>query len=75
MNFNIDTEEGLANAVAWQERLVATITPGGRWYVPRSGTIYMLDHDGKQAKRVAGLCPEPLITRVFEAMGWKVIDE
>ncbi len=72
MNFNIDTEEGMANAVAWQQKMIDVLADGGRWVVPRSGTIYMIDKTNKRARKVLGLKPEPTITRVFEAMGWTV---
>ena len=71
---NIDTLEGLAQAVAEQQALIDRIIPGGRWVVPRSGSIYMLDQENKMARRVHGLKPEPTITRVFEAMGWTVVE-
>lgn len=71
MNFDIDTEEGMANAVAWQENLISKIVPGGRWLVPRSGTICILDQENKRV-RMLGLLPEPTVERVFKAMGWTV---
>lgn len=71
---NIDTPEGMRAAIAWQTQLVNVIAQGGRWVVPRSGSIYAIDHEGKQAKRLSGFAPEPTITRVFLAMGWKVFD-
>ena len=71
---NIDTPEGLAQAVAEQQALIDEIVPGGRWVVPRSFSIYMLDQANKRVKRVHGLNPEPTITRVFEAMGWTVVE-
>lgn len=74
MNLNIDTTDGMANAVAWQERHVALLGQGGRWIVPRSGTVYEIDHANKTARRCFGFRPEPTIERVFEAMGWKVVD-
>lgn len=72
MNLNIDTPEGMANAVAWQTKMIEVLVDGGRWLVPRSGTIYMIDKVNKRARKVLGLKPEPTITRVFEAMGWTV---
>lgn len=71
---NIDTPEGMREAVEWQTAHVNRLAQGGRWVVPRSGSIYIIDHEGKRAKRVFGMAPEPTITRVFIAMGWQVID-
>lgn len=74
INFDLDTPEGMANAVEWQTRMVSVLKQGGRWIVPRSGSIYEIDHEGKRARRITGFVPEPTITRVFEAMGWKVVE-
>jgi len=71
---NIDTPEGMAAAVAQQEQMISTICDGGRWVVPRTGSIYMLDQKNKCVKRVLGLVREPDIARVFRAMGWTVVD-
>jgi hypothetical protein len=72
---NIDTPEGLAQAVANQQALIDEISPGGRWFVPPRGeSVYMLDQENKRAKRVHGLKPDPTSTRVFEAMGWTVVE-
>lgn len=72
---NLNTAEGMAEAVAWQTAMISKLVQGGRWVVPRSGSIYMIDHANKRAKRVLGLMAEPGITRVFIAMGWTVEDD
>lgn len=71
VNFNIDTEEGMANAVAWQKKLFATMVDGGRWIVPRSMSIYEINHSTKTVRRIMGMYEEPVIKRVVEATGWK----
>lgn len=75
MNMNVDTPDGLANAVEWMKDHVALIADQGRWVIPRSGSIVVIDHKNKQAIRVLGLLPEPSTQKVFEAMGWKWIDK
>lgn len=70
-NMNIDTPEGMKNAVAWQEAHIARMADGGVWAVPRSGSFYTISKATKTAVRT-GLLPEPTIERVFEAMGWSV---
>lgn len=70
-NLNIDTEQGMAAAVAWQTALVGKIKDGGTWIVPRSHSIYNINHKMKYARKISG-DPEPSIERVFEAMGWRV---
>lgn len=71
--FDISTAEGLANAIEWQSQHVAQIAQGGYWAVPRSMTVYRINHDRQLAVKLCGL-PEPGIQKVFEAMGWRVVD-
>lgn len=73
-SWDVDTKEGLANAVEWMERHVTTFRDQGRWITPRSGSIVVLDQLNKQAIRVLGLAPETGTRKVFEAMGWRWID-
>lgn len=72
MNWDISTKEGMANAVSWQTGHVALLADGGRWIVPRSGTIIEVHKSRKHARICAGLLPEPDIIKVFHAMGWTV---
>ena len=72
MNWNIDTPEGMANAIAWQTQMISVLKSGGRWIVPRSMTVYEIDHERKVARCCTGFRPEPTIVRVFNAMGWTV---
>jgi hypothetical protein len=74
MNWDISTPEGMANAMAWQAAHVARVVEGGCWVVPRSFSIYQLSRANKTATKLCGL-PEPDIAKVFEAMGWTVIDK
>lgn len=68
---NIDTEEGMADAVAWMNVNLSTFAEGGRWIVPRSGSIYEVSHSTKTVRRIMGLFDEPAIERVIKAAGWK----
>jgi len=70
-NFDIDTDEGMANAVAWQKKVFAALCDGGRWVVPRSMSTYEVNHTTKTVRRVMGMNEEPIIRRVIEASGWK----
>lgn len=72
MNYDLDTPEGMANAVAWQEQLVETLEEGGRWGVPRSGAVYTVYPSKKVAVRIVH---EEEIDRVFNVMGWQVREE
>ena len=73
MNFDLDTEEGMANAVAWTAQTLALINDGGVWLVPRSGMRVMVRHADKAVTIYAGHTPDPSIPRVIKAMGWEVI--
>lgn len=71
---NVDTPEGLKEAVKWQEGHVKLFADQGRWIVPRSGSIIVIDAKNKTATRVLGMAPETSIAKVFNAMGWTWVD-
>jgi hypothetical protein len=70
---NVETPERLANAVAGMREHVKGFGDQGRWIVPRSGAIVVLDQVNKEASLVLGL-PPPSTQKVFEAMGWRWTD-
>lgn len=72
MIYDLDTEDGMANAIAWTAQTLALINDGGVWLVPRSGTRVMVHHGEKAVTIYAGHTPDPSITRVIKAMGWAV---
>ena len=43
MNYNIDTEEGMANAVRWMEQTLATPSKTLIWRIPRAAATYTID--------------------------------
>jgi hypothetical protein len=69
---NVNTKEGMAAAVAWQQKLIDTIQEGGTWAIPRSGTLITFHKDSKVAVIAEGLFPEPTIKRVLTHMGWTI---
>ena len=71
--YDIDTPEGMEEAKAWMHALLSQITDGGKWIVPRSGSVYTINHQTKTAHR-AGYLPDPAIDRVLREMGWAVFD-
>lgn len=73
MNYDIQTKEGLANSVAWTERLFALISEGGVWGIPRSETIVRVYPSKKEVVIIDGVMPEESLTRVIEAMGWTIV--
>lgn len=72
MNYDIDTEEGMANSVAWTERLFSMLRDGGVWHVPRSSTVVCVFPSKKEATIYKGHLPDDSITLVIKAMGWTV---
>lgn len=74
VNWDISTEEGMRNAMAWQTNMVALVADGGRWLVPRSGSIYEINKSTKTARLCMQMFPDPSIVKVFRAMGWKVVN-
>ena len=73
MSYDLDTEEGMKNAVAWTTRLLDHVADGGTWAVPRSGTLIRIDKRNRLCT-VVGLIPDPSIARVLNAAGFRVID-
>ena len=76
MNYDLDTKEGMSNAVKWTAAMFDTIKDGGTWMVPRSITmVRIIDKKEKVAAIIAGPIPDPSLRRVIEAMGWTVFVE
>lgn len=72
MNYDLDTEEGMKNAMEWTARTLSHIKQGGTWAVPRSGAIIKVDHENKTAYMIDGL-QEVGIERVLHELDWHVI--
>lgn len=71
-DFDLDTKQGMVNAIMWTKQLISTLKDGGTWVVPRSGTLVRVDKK-KQTATLVGAMPDPSITKVLTAMGWKVV--
>ncbi len=74
MNYDINTTQGMVQAIQWTKNLLATLNDGGVWIVPRSGTMVRVDKK-TQTATLTGVLPDPSITRVLTAMGWKVVQK
>jgi hypothetical protein len=72
MTYDLDTKKGMANAVEWTAKLFAHMNEGGKWIVPRSGTLITVYPERKFAEIYEGELPDPSIERVIKAMGWNV---
>lgn len=73
MNYDLDTKQGMVNAITWTKKLIAQLNDGGTWIVPRSGTMVTFDKKTQTATIDAPFARDPSVTRVLEAMGWKIV--
>ena len=70
MNYDLDTKEGMTNAIKWTTNAMALLRNGGTWIVPRSGTVVTKLDDSHC--RVREFVPDPSIKRVLIAAGYTV---
>lgn len=75
MQFDLDTKDGMNNAVRWTQMLFDNMQDTASWGVPRSGTIVRINKPEKTATLIGGFLPDPSLKRVIEAMGWTVIEK
>ena len=73
MNYDLDTTEGMANAVKWTEQMFNVLNDGASWGLPRSGTLVRVNKQTKTATITQGFAPEGGLVQVIRAMGWKVV--
>ena len=74
MNYELETKQGMDNAVAWTRQHLARIPEGGVWFVPRVCSEYTASHKDRTLTR-RGLMPDPSINHVLKAMGWTVLEK
>lgn len=70
---DINTKEGMRQAVEWTEQHIAKLKEGGVWLVPRSGTVVTVFASQRRVS-IVGVLPDTSIARVFKAMGYEVVD-
>lgn len=73
-DYDLDTPEGMEDAKRWTLALLSTFNEGGAWLVPRTMSIYRVYPSTQTLVKVTGL-PEPSITRVMLALGWKIRED
>ena len=73
MNYDLDTKQGMVNAIIWTKRLIESLNDGGTWMIPRSGTLVRVDKKTQTATIDAPFGRDPSVTRVLKAMGWKIV--
>ena len=69
--YDLDTIGGMNRAVEWTRELFEGLVDGGRWLVPRSGTVVTV-YRSRKTVRIVSEIPDPSLERVIKAMGWKV---
>jgi hypothetical protein len=74
MNYNLDTKDGMNNAVEWTRKHFDRLSDNAAWGVPRSGTVVRINKKDKLATIITGFAPDPSLKRVIEAMGWTVVE-
>lgn len=72
MNYDLDTKDGMDNAIDWTAQLFNNMKEGGRWLVPRSETLICVYPKHKTVEIYEGSAPDTSIERVIKAMGWNV---
>lgn len=70
MNYDISTDEGMANSMAWVQDLIDNLKDGGSWAIPRTLAIYTFDKVNRIARFTGGRDPET--ERVLGHMGWQI---
>lgn len=73
--YDLDTKDGMNNAITWTRAMFSLIKDGGTWMVPRSMTMVRINHTDKIATLIVGIAPDTSIKRVIEAMGWTVVEQ
>lgn len=68
---NIDTEQGMQEAVQWMHNHLITLKEGGKWVIPRSGMVVTLDNWERREVTLHGPLDYSTV-EVLEAGGWKI---
>ena len=71
-SYDLDTPEGMANAVAWTEKALTCLKDGGRWVIPRSLTVVIAYPSRKAVQIQDGVVPDDSIRDVIRALGWEI---
>lgn len=74
MNFDLDTKEGMDNAIEWTQNIIDSLNDHGIWHVPRSDATFQFDKVNKVVRVYSLYAREPSIRRVLEAMGYTIED-
>ena len=74
MNYDLDTKDGMDNAIAWTTQLFNNAKHGAKWFVPRSQMLVTIYPKYKAVEIYEGFMSDTdaSIERVIKAMGWNV---
>lgn len=71
MNYDINTPQGMNNAVRWSNALLNKMNDGGVWVIPRSGTVVTkVNGKAKTCHYQEGFASDLTIPKVLKAAGW-----
>jgi hypothetical protein len=76
---NVDYNEPPAHILEWCRNCVRIIADGGIWGIPRSGTIFRVDHQNKKLVLVTPGNDDDgdynATKEVFKYIGWTVVKD
>jgi hypothetical protein len=74
MNYDINTEQGMAASVRWVNALLNRMNDGAQWVIPRSGTVVTkVSGKDRTCQYVEGFASDLTIPRVLKAAGWTFV--
>lgn len=68
---NLDTTQGMNDAINWTNNTLQMLNIGGSWIIPRSGVIVTRTGE-KSCKLAKGFSEDEAILRVLKAGKWDV---
>jgi hypothetical protein len=72
-HFDLNTEQGMKNAVKWTLHLLNNIRRGGVWFIPRSfTTVTVISHDDRTYD-ISNPASEPDVIRVLDRCNWHYV--
>jgi hypothetical protein len=72
-DYNLDDPKEMESAKRWIQIMLNHMNHGGMWFVPRSSSVYIVDHNLKLLYKIQGR-NEPSIKRVAKEIGWDVVE-
>mgnify|MGYP000264012812 CR=1 FL=1 len=74
MNYDINTEQGMAASVRWVNALLNRMNDGAQWVIPRSGTVVTkVSGKEKTCRYEEGFASDISIPKVLKAAGWTFV--